>query len=83
MTAKAKKLLGDALKLSENERAELAEELLDSLESEPLLSQEWEEEINRRLRELDEGKAKAIPWSTVRRQMRSRVRKRRNAHSKP
>jgi putative addiction module component (TIGR02574 family) len=85
MTAKAKQLLIDALKLSENERAELADQLLESIDSpfsDDGLREEWDKEIERRLRELHEGRAKTIPWSTVRRRLRSRLRKVRNANSK-
>ncbi len=65
----------EASELSENERAELAGLLLESLESEPEADVEaaWAEEIERRIREIDSGKAKTIPWERVRAQMHARL----------
>lgn len=61
-------LLKKALALPENERAELAGSLLDSLD--PTIDEDaevaWQEEISRRLKELDTGKVKTIPWEEVR-----------------
>ncbi|MEO0515254.1 MAG: addiction module protein [Planctomycetota bacterium] len=34
------------------------------------LSPEWDEEIGRRIKEIDEGKVKMIPWEDVEKQMR-------------
>ena len=47
MTEQAARLLAEALRLSEEDRGELADRLLDSIE--PVLDPAWEEEIGRRL----------------------------------
>lgn len=52
-----------ALKLPSNARASLAEILLESLDHEEnfLISEEWMNEIQKRCREIDEGKVQLIP----------------------
>ncbi len=68
MTSTAAKVLEDALRLSEQERADIAALLIASLDSEEDQDVEsaWRAEIQRRLRELDQGTAKLIPWSEAR-----------------
>ncbi|MCE9551857.1 MAG: addiction module protein [Planctomycetes bacterium] len=70
MNAAAKKLLSDALALSDSDRAELAAELISSLdagqEADDSLVGDWSSEVERRLRELDEGTVAATPWSEAR-----------------
>ncbi len=65
MTARVKRVLDDALKLSEKDRAEVAAKLIDSLdaEDEDEIEAAWAAEIQKRVDELDQGKVKAIPWS--------------------
>jgi putative addiction module component (TIGR02574 family) len=71
MTEAAERLLAEALRLSEEDRGDLAEELLDSLGPDPFEGDEavWEEELRRRLEEVNSGKAEMIPWSEVRRHL--------------
>ena len=61
-------LLKEALKLPPEGRAALAGALLDSLDQ--TLDQDaeaaWEAEIDRRLRDLDSGAVRPIPWSEAR-----------------
>ena len=62
-----------ALELPRSERARLARELLLSLD-EPLddraeVEAAWQDEAERRLREVDEGSAKLVDWETVRREV--------------
>jgi putative addiction module component (TIGR02574 family) len=69
----------ELLKLSTAERLELVEELWDSIaaerEREPFpLSDEQRDELDRRLRELDEHPNRARPWSEVRERLWSRRR---------
>ena len=75
MSRTLQELYREASELSENERAELAGLLLESLESEPEAGVEaaWAEEIERRVRELDSGNVKTIPWEQVRAQMHARL----------
>jgi putative addiction module component (TIGR02574 family) len=56
-----------ALTLPENERADLIEALLESLDSEVEAGVEaaWRLEIERRARELDSGAVQSIPWDVV------------------
>ena len=76
MNTAARKLLKDAMKLPTKTRAAIAGSLLRSLdgESEEDVEAAWAAEIKRRLDEFDSGKVKAIPWSEVRRSLRSRHR---------
>jgi putative addiction module component (TIGR02574 family) len=68
----ASELLKHALTLSERERAELASSLIDSLD--PTVDADvelaWQEEITRRLEEIESGRVKSIPWEEVRRKGR-------------
>ncbi len=76
--------MGDALrdqllKLTTAERLELVEELWDSIaaerESEPFpLSDAQRQELERRLRELDEHPDRARPWEEVRERLWARTR---------
>jgi len=69
MTTDPSKLLEEALKLPAEARAALAGSLIESLDEtvDEDVEAAWAEEIARRLRELDSGKAKTIPWSEARR----------------
>jgi len=77
MTRDAKKLLDEALKLPADARAELVGRLLRSLdEEEGDLSPEeyqaaWSAEIERRLREVDEGKVQPASWEEARQRISS------------
>jgi putative addiction module component (TIGR02574 family) len=67
----AKQLLTEALRLSDEERAALAGELIQSLEREidPDAEAAWSEEIRARLERLDAGTARTIPWAEARRRI--------------
>jgi putative addiction module component (TIGR02574 family) len=66
-------LLREALDLSPEVRASLAGSLIESLDEEVDEGVEaaWDAEIVRRIREIDEGKVKLVPWSEVRRLTRT------------
>jgi putative addiction module component (TIGR02574 family) len=66
----------EALHLSEEERAELAQKLLLSLDTptEAEIEEDWLVEADRRARELDEGLVEAIPAEEVRRKAMSLLR---------
>lgn len=70
MTQEATELLKKALTLSAEERAQLVDSLLESLDEpreDPAdIEAAWNEEIARRIADLDSGKAKTIPWEEVR-----------------
>lgn len=71
MTERSLELLQQALSLTEEERADLAVSLLNSLDATPDLDAEalWQEEVSRRASALDSGQAKAIPWQEVQSQV--------------
>jgi len=61
-------ILKDALKLPPEARAALAGTLLDSLDDtvDPDAESAWEAEILLRLKEIDQGKVKLMPWPEAR-----------------
>jgi putative addiction module component (TIGR02574 family) len=68
MTANAKKVLAEALRLRPAEREALAGQLFESLENDdPQAEAAWQAEIVRRIAELDQGKVKPIPWAKAKR----------------
>ena len=64
-----------ALSLSDEERADLACSLMDSLDSVVDADAEtaWAEEIERRVADLKSGKAKTVAWDDVRARISSRL----------
>jgi putative addiction module component (TIGR02574 family) len=67
-------LLKEVLKLPPEARAALADSLLDSLDQEidDNAQAAWQAEIDRRVRELDSGTVRSIPWSEARRKISGR-----------
>ena len=67
----SKQLLVEALRLPEDERAALAGEFLDTLESnvDPDAEAAWAVEIRARVSEIEAGRAKTVPWSEARRRI--------------
>ena len=72
----SKTLQETALCLPPDERAELAQKLLLSLDdpSEEELARTWLSEADRRARELDRGEVRSIPAEEVRRKARALLR---------
>ena len=68
MTQEATELLQRALALSDEERAELASTLIDSLDAilDPNAEAAWQGEIARRAEELKSGKIESVSWQAVR-----------------
>ena len=62
------KLLEQALTLSVAEQEALAESLISNLggKVDEAVLAAWDEEVRKRIADLDSGKAKAIPWEEVR-----------------
>jgi putative addiction module component (TIGR02574 family) len=75
MTQLALELLQKALTLSDEERAELAGSLIDSLDTTVDAGTEnaWNREIAQRLGDLDSGKAKTVPWEEVQRRISTKL----------
>jgi putative addiction module component (TIGR02574 family) len=61
-------ILQEALKLPPEARAELAASLLDSLDDrvDPDAQAMWDQEIRRRLEEIDRGQVRMVPWTEAR-----------------
>jgi len=64
MTQRTQELLQKALALTEEERAELAGSLMESLDSAGDADAEsaWQSKIAQRLADLDSGKARTMGW---------------------
>jgi putative addiction module component (TIGR02574 family) len=73
MTQEAAELLKKALALPVSERADLAGSLIESLdeEREPSVAAAWDEEVERRMADIDSGKVKAISLDDARRRLAS------------
>ncbi|HEX7189967.1 MAG TPA: addiction module protein [Thermoanaerobaculia bacterium] len=75
MSRNVSELFREASELSENDRAELAALLLESLDAEPDEGVEaaWAEEIERRVRQIENGEVATIPWQEVRARLHARL----------
>lgn len=71
MTQAAAAVLADALRLDEHARAELAAELIASLDgpADPDAESQWAIEIERRVAAIESGTAALEPWDDVRRRI--------------
>jgi putative addiction module component (TIGR02574 family) len=70
-------LLKRALALSVDERAALANSLLDSLGgTDEFVREAWDEEVARRIEDLKAGKAVAVPWEQLHRELLAMVNER-------
>jgi len=66
--------------LDDNNKAKLAGLLLESIEQpvDPDVEKLWYEEIENRLKSLDDGSAKLIPWEEVKSKVHSKLSERFN-----
>ena len=71
-------LLEQALKLPPQARLALADELLDSVEGpeDPEWTAAWAAELERRVKQLENGEAKAVPWEEARARILAKLRSR-------
>jgi len=70
MSPEVSDILKRALALSTDERAALANTLLDSLDTTNESVQDaWDEEVARRIKDLKDGKAVTVPWEQLHRQL--------------
>jgi putative addiction module component (TIGR02574 family) len=76
MSGHAKTVLREALSLPEEERAEIAGALLESLEPAPEadVETEWRREVAARVAALDAGDVETIPWEDIRERYLARLR---------
>jgi putative addiction module component (TIGR02574 family) len=78
MMQEAQELLKKALALPDKERADLAGSLIESLDDTVDENAEaaWQEEIVRRLEDVQSGRVKATSWDDVRKKGRTLLRNR-------
>jgi putative addiction module component (TIGR02574 family) len=77
MSPELSDLLKQALALPMDERAALANTLLDSLETANQSVQEaWDEEVARRMEDLKAGTAVSLPWEELHRELLTLVNER-------
>jgi putative addiction module component (TIGR02574 family) len=80
MTSRAEELLREALMLSPDDRADVAAELLASLDHEETnladVEAAWAAEIEKRARRVLAGESSGIPWDEVRRRAEAELRQR-------
>ncbi len=71
MTERTRELLKQALSLSRGERAEIAAELLSSIEDEAERGSDeaWEAEIERRANRVVTGESAGLDWDQVKREI--------------
>ena len=75
MDTQAEQILQSALSLDPDDRGEIAESLIQSLDEKRAAEIEaaWAEEIKRRLESIDKGQVQLIPADEVMREMRARL----------
>jgi putative addiction module component (TIGR02574 family) len=68
MARDLKELIREAVELPESDRATLAGVMLESLDphSTPEVKAAWSREIERRVREIDDGSVELIDWEDIR-----------------
>lgn len=76
MARKAQRIIDEASKLPKKQQVEVLARLMDVLDQQtpPDVAAAWDAEIKRRIKDIDSGKAKMIPWQTVRKRLWGRVR---------
>ena len=77
MTPEVSKLLEQALSLSVEEQEALADSLISNLggKVDEGVVAAWDDEIKKRIDELDSGRAKTIPWTEVRQRNLAKLRR--------
>jgi putative addiction module component (TIGR02574 family) len=75
VTQQALELLQKALALPESERIAFVRVLIESLDEKSDMDVEraWEEEISRRVSDLDSGKARTVSWEEVQQRIAARL----------
>ena len=77
MSPEISDLLKRALALSVDERAALANTLLDSLErADESVQEAWDKEVARRIEDLEAGRAVTVPWEELHRELLAMVNER-------
>jgi putative addiction module component (TIGR02574 family) len=77
MSPDVSELLKRALELSVDERAALANSLLDSIgQAEKSIEEAWDDEIARRKADLKAGRSVTVPWEELHRELLAMVNER-------
>jgi putative addiction module component (TIGR02574 family) len=77
MSPDVSELLKRALELSVDERAALANSLLDSIgQAEKSIQEAWDDEIARRKADLKAGRSVTVPWEELHRELLAMVNER-------
>jgi putative addiction module component (TIGR02574 family) len=66
-------LEAEAMKLTPNERAELADKLWLSVCSKEEVDAAWDAEVARRIQQIDSGEVECVPWETVMTELRAKL----------
>jgi putative addiction module component (TIGR02574 family) len=76
MSNEANKLLDSVLRLAEEDRATIAEHLIASLDrvTDDNAERMWQEEIAKRIMEIDSGTVTLVPWEEARKRLRGTYR---------
>lgn len=62
-----------AMKLSPEERADLADRLWLSVHSKEEVEAAWDAEIARRIEQIDAGEVEMVPWDTVMAELKAKL----------
>ena len=79
MIATLDSLFDEALSLSDDNRLQLIERLIPTIQSEPSLEADQVNEVNRRIKEIKTGAVKTIPGEQVFHEIEQSLASRRNA----
>lgn len=88
MSARLKEIAGQALSLTPKERGELIHRLIVSLEGEAedspeAIAKAWDEEIDRRVADMEAGRTKWIPADEVMAHLRAKIHAAKTGSSQP
>ena len=78
MMASGKEILPMLLKLPSSQRAEIATELIRSLDEDEDSDAEeaWARELEKRVADIASGRVKTVPWEKARKRIEARLRRR-------
>ena len=76
MSISIESIEAQAMKLSPDERADLADRLWTSVAEQADIDAAWDVEIERRIAQLDAGEVEGVPWETVIADLRAQLKRR-------
>lgn len=75
MSISIESIEAQAMKLSPDERADLADRLWISVAEQDDIDAAWDAEIERRIAQLDAGEVERVPWETVIADLRAQLKR--------